>query len=97
MFSKTYFDEVISISKKIDHQKVENLVDVEIFEKIRTVIYCWCWRSASNASHMANDLKIMKLKLASISDNISNLLPVQMMRVGKQFFQVGWQMQILVK
>ena len=75
-FSKTYFDEVISISKKIDHEKVENLVDhLRILRKNKGRLFiAGVGGSASNASHMANDLrKLCEIETYSISDNISEL------------------------
>lgn len=75
-FYQGYFDEVKKIAGMIDHRVLENIIDVLYDTKNRggRVFILGLGGSASNASHMSNDLrKFCGMQCYSPTDNIADI------------------------
>ena len=75
-FSRSYFNYVSEISKKIDQKKLEIFVDKLLFTKKNKgrVFFLGVGGSAGNCSHAVNDFrKLCNLESYTVVDNISEL------------------------
>ena len=75
-YSKKYLSEVIDITKQIDPEKIENIVDIilNIKKKKGRIFFLGVGGSAGNCSHAVNDFrKIVGIESYTPTDNVSEL------------------------
>ena len=75
-YAKTYLSEVIDITKQIDPEKIENIVDIilNIKKNKGRIFFLGVGGSAGNSSHAVNDFrKIIGIESYTPTDNVSEL------------------------
>ena len=75
-YSKTYLSEVIDITKQIDPEQIENIVDIilNIKKNKGRIFFLGVGGSAGNCSHAVNDFrKIVGIESYTPTDNVSEL------------------------
>ena len=91
-FSSKHLSETIEISKQINSDEIEEIVDLlaDVKTKNGRIFVLGVGGSAANASHAVNDFrKLAGIESYAPTDNIAELTARLMMRVGKLFLLVG--------